>query len=58
MDMELVRSCPKCRGNLYRYLSRYDGWHEECFQCGYHVPTSKEIEDKAKLLQPVSSQPT
>jgi len=26
--------CPKCRGNLY--LDRdYNGWYEECLQCGF-----------------------
>lgn len=55
MDMELVKSCPQCGGTIYRYLSRYDGWHEECFQCGYSVQPVTKMENNYKSAEKKSN---
>ena len=31
-----LRGCPRCGGDIMIY-DDYDGWHEACLQCGYHV---------------------
>jgi len=50
MDMDVVRSCPKCGGTVYRYFSIYHGWRDECFRCGHHtkLQTMFEAEDSMK----------
>ena len=29
-----LKSCPKCGGDLF-VDSDYNGWYEQCLQCGY-----------------------
>jgi len=42
--------CPKCRGNLY--LDRdYNGWYEECLQCGFIKDLAVVYENKKKILE-------
>jgi len=39
--------CPKCGGNLY--LDRdYNGWYEQCLQCGFIKDLVIVYEDKKK----------
>lgn len=49
--------CPKCGGNLYLEKD-YNGWYEECLQCGHmkdlavvyqrHTKTGKEAPGKVQ----------
>jgi Zn ribbon nucleic-acid-binding protein len=40
--------CPKCRGNLY--LDRdYNGWYEECLQCGFIKDLAVVYEHKRQM---------
>ena len=32
--MMWLKSCPKCRGDLFLDKDEY-GWYKECLQCGY-----------------------
>jgi Zn ribbon nucleic-acid-binding protein len=47
--------CPKCRGNLY--LDRdYNGWYEECLQCGFIKDLAVVYEHKKQTPEKVGSQ--
>ena len=35
-----LKSCPKCKGDMYIDKDR-NSWHEECLQCGF----SRELVD-------------
>ena len=42
--------CPKCNGNLY--LDRdYNGWYEQCLQCGYMKDLAVVFQNKKKLIK-------
>jgi hypothetical protein len=46
--------CPKCGGNLY--LDRdYNGWYEECLQCGFIKDLVLVYEPKKKIPEKVGS---
>jgi hypothetical protein len=46
--------CPKCGGNLY--LDRdYNGWYEECLQCGFLKDLAVVYEHKKKMQEKVGS---
>ena len=41
------RRCPKCGGNLY--LDRdYNGWYEQCLQCGFIKDLAVVYEHKVR----------
>ena len=48
-----LRSCPKCRGDVF---VDYDmnGWYEQCLQCGYLHDLNTVLEVKG---QPIKEQP-
>jgi hypothetical protein len=46
--------CPKCRGNLY--LDRdFNGWYEECLQCGFIKDLVVVYEHKKQMPEKVGS---
>ncbi len=34
MTMWKLRTCPRCQGDLF-VDKDFDGWYEQCLQCGY-----------------------
>ncbi len=53
-----LRSCPKCRGDVF---VDYDmnGWYEQCLQCGYlhDLKTILEVKGQPIKEQPIKEQP-
>ena len=45
--------CPKCNGMLY--LDRdYNGWYEQCLQCGYMKDLAIVYDNKKKMVKQIS----
>jgi hypothetical protein len=54
MAMLRLKSCPRCRGDII--VDRdFDGWYEQCLQCGYqhYLESLAEAKPPAKKDQKV-----
>jgi DNA-directed RNA polymerase subunit M/transcription elongation factor TFIIS len=47
--------CPKCGGNLYLDKD-YNGWYEQCLQCGYMKDLAVVYQHRAKVPLVIKTQ--
>lgn len=48
----VIKRCPKCGGNVYMDKD-YNGWYEQCLQCGY----TRELGSIVDLGKVLNKQP-
>ena len=51
-----LKSCPRCGGDVFVDRDVYEGWYEQCLQCGYraalrNIADAKEEIGNGKLKQ-------
>ncbi len=47
MGIWRLKSCPRCRGDIFIELDAEKRWYEQCLQCGY----SNELKDIAEFRE-------